>query len=118
MIGANNLANYLGGGTVVNSVALGSSQNFAATDNAWNGVQGLQTTGGTAVINVNGAESGALTSSNLSFSASKILIGYSNGSQYQGQIAECGMLAAGTTSTQRGILYGNQHGASGYNGQV
>jgi hypothetical protein len=121
IIGANNLNNYLGGGNGTATVTLGSSGNLVtASDSTWHGLQALQTAigGATCFINVDGVDSSGLTCSNIPFATSKILIGESNGAEYQGEIAEVGMLAATTTSTQRGNLFTNQNSTSGYNGAL
>jgi len=110
IVGTNNAQAWMGGAATANAVQLNAGStgtNTTASDNAWHALNGL-VSGASSFLNVDGTETSA-NPSTQNFSTSKILVGYSNGEQYKGEIAEEGILAATTTSTQRGNLCHNQN---------
>lgn len=98
-----------------------TSQTFTATNATWHAVQGLGS-GASGAYNVDGADTAGVNagSSNISGEPLRICRGAvgSGANQLGGYVAEGGLWNATSNATQRGSLYTNQHGVSGYNGGV
>ena len=113
---------YIGFGSAANVAGLsnnGGPATVAATDNAWHGIQGLANTGSGSALNVDGTDTSGLTAGGTAITSDNLRIFQGNGiDECTCSIAEVGLLAATTTSTQRGNLFTNQNGSSGYNGAL
>lgn len=115
-----NGAAYLGHGGATNTVAiynLSSVVTQAGNDSTWHGLQGtFSSTAASDALNVDGSDFTSLSAGTGGLSAVTLRTCRANG-QLQGKLLEIGFWP--TTSfnaTQRGNLYGNMHGTSGYNG--
>lgn len=98
--------------------ANGSGVTRAATDAAWHGAQGLANGNGTSsVLNIDGGETTGAAGV-TGFSANNIRLCRGAGSQLVGSVAEGGLWAVTSITTDRNNLYANQHGANGYNGAL
>lgn len=118
IVGGASGAPYLAGGTTNNQVQIngGSSLTATASDASWHALNALANGNGTSsAINVDGSDAtGAGGTTGLSALAIRLCRANSTG--YNGRIAEAGIWAASSTSTDRGNLNTNQHSLlSGYN---
>lgn len=87
----------------------------AATDSAWHSINGLFNGGGTSsAINVDGSDSTGATGA-AGTTANTLRLCRAGPAQFSGLLAEAGVWAATSTSTDRNNLSSNQHGTSGYN---
>lgn len=96
-------------------VKAGSAQTATANDSTWHSLVGLLNNTACA-INVDGSDTAGVTCGASGWSATPIRINRGGGGQIAGDIAEVGMWAATSTSTDRNNLSTNAHSsANGYN---
>jgi hypothetical protein len=121
IIGANNGNIYIAAATVANKFQINGAteQDVSATDSVWHAFQALAN-GASSFTNLDGSDAAAAGSigANAWNTQSIRIIRSAGGTQFNGNIAEMGLWAATSTSTDRGNLYTNQHGTNGYNGAV
>jgi hypothetical protein len=108
VLGAGGSANtaFISNGTVVTETA---------TDSAWHGLQGTFLNPSSA-LNVDGTDFPTLSAGTVGLSS---ILRFCRGAATEllGEVAEGGVWpSTAFTSTQRGNLYNNMHGANGYNG--
>ena len=111
---------YIGVGGAANLTGLNSGTlvTAAANDNAWHANNSLAASASGSAINIDGTDTAGLNSGTTGIAAGKVAICRSSGNQMVGFIAEATIWASTSTSTNRGNIYTNQHGVSGYNGSV
>ncbi len=89
-----------------------------ATDNAWHGLNAtFSSVVGADALNVDGTDNASLTAGNGGLSTNTLRFCRAGANELLGSIAEGGLWPTTSfTSGQRGSLYTNMHGSSGYNG--
>lgn len=110
---------FIGAGTGANLAVINNSTSVTetATDNAWHGLNALVTSGAASALNVDGTDFTSLNAGSAGLSAVALRFGRAGTNELLGNVAEGGFWqTTALTPTQRGNLYTNMHGASGYNG--
>lgn len=113
---------WLGAGSGANLAQINnaSSATESATDNAWHGLQGVfgVSSNTTVSLNVDGNDFTGLSAGTAGMVSANVRFCRCNGVQFaNGKVVEAGFWnTVQFNATQRGNLYQNMHGASGYNG--